>query len=84
VHLRALFRSLVHCRIFRGVDGVTVYSVVLLIFLHEFSDTSPRIFGNNPNESKLYSGRNKSGLKSGNACYHSVQNLLCSIQKSKD
>ena len=29
-----------------------------------------------PQRSKFHSGRNKNGLQSGNACYHSVQNLL--------
>ena len=39
---------------------------------------------NNLNKSKLYSGRNKSRLKSGNACcHHAVQNLLYSSLLSK-
>jgi len=35
-------------------------------------------------KSKLYAGRNKSRLKSGNACYHLVQNLLSSSLLSKN
>jgi len=42
------------------------------------------MFGNNPNESKFYSVRIKSRLKSENACYHSVQNLLPSSMLSKN
>ena len=34
--------------------------------------------GNKLNESKFYSGRIKIRMKSGNACYHLVQNLLSS------
>ena len=40
--------------------------------------------GNNFNKSKFYCGRNKSRLRSGNACYHSVQNLLSSRLLSKN
>ena len=43
-----------------------------------------QIFGNNLHVSKFCSGRNKSRLKSGNACYHSVQNLLSSSLLSKN
>jgi len=42
------------------------------------------MFGNNPNESKIYLGKIKSRLKSGRACYHSVQNLLSSNLQSKN
>ena len=37
-----------------------------------------KYFGNNFNKLKFYSEEFKSRLKSGNACYHSVQNLLSS------
>jgi hypothetical protein len=43
-----------------------------------------KIFGKNFNESKFYSGRKKTRLKSGNACYHSVQNILYSNLLSKN
>jgi hypothetical protein len=43
-----------------------------------------QIFGNSPNESKFYSGRNRGRLTSGNACYHSVKNLLSSSLLSKN
>jgi len=42
------------------------------------------MFGNNPNESKFYSVRIKSRLKSENACYHSVRSLLSSSLLSKN
>jgi len=37
-----------------------------------------QIFGNNPDKSKFIYEEIKSRLKSGNACYHSVQNHLSS------
>jgi len=40
--------------------------------------------GNNLKESKFYSGKIKSRLKSGNACCHSVRNLLSSSLLSKN
>jgi hypothetical protein len=42
------------------------------------------VFGNDTNELKFHSGRNKSRLKSRNACCHSVQNLLSSSFLSKN
>jgi len=42
------------------------------------------MFGNNLNKSKFYSVRIKSRLKSENACYLSVQNLLSSSLLSKN
>jgi hypothetical protein len=42
------------------------------------------MFGNNPNESKSIHEEIKNRLKSGNACYHSVQNLLSSRLLSKN
>ena len=44
----------------------------------------PKILRNNRNNSKFYSGETKSSLKSENACYHSVQNILCSSLLSKN
>ena len=41
------------------------------------------IFGNNPNVSKSFLEEIKSRLSSGNACSHSVQNLLSSRLLSK-
>ena len=43
-----------------------------------------QIFGKNLNKSKFYSEEIKSRLKSGNACYHSVQNYLSSSLLSKN
>jgi hypothetical protein len=43
-----------------------------------------QIFGDNFNKSKFYSRRSKSRLRSRNACYHSVQNLLSSRLLSKN
>jgi len=42
------------------------------------------MFGKNFNKSIFYSGRTKSSWKSGNACYHSVRNLLSSSLLSKN
>jgi hypothetical protein len=42
------------------------------------------IFGNSPTASKFHSLKIKSRLKSGNASYHSVQNLLSSRLLSKN
>jgi hypothetical protein len=36
------------------------------------------MFGNNHNKSKSHNEKITGGLQSGNACYHSVQNLLSS------
>jgi hypothetical protein len=36
------------------------------------------MFGNNHNKSKSHHEEITGGLRSGNACYHSVQNLLSS------
>jgi len=43
-----------------------------------------QIFGNNLNKSKFYSEEIKSRLKSVNACYHFMQNLLSSGLLSKN
>jgi len=43
-----------------------------------------RIFGNNLNESKYIQEEIKSKLMLGNACYHSVQNILSSTFLSKN
>jgi len=43
-----------------------------------------QIFGKNLNKSKFYTEEIRSRLKSGNACYHSVQNLLSSSLLSKN
>ena len=43
-----------------------------------------QIFWNNPNESKFTSKEIKSRLKSGNACCHSVRNLMSSRLQSKN
>ena len=45
---------------------------------------SVQIFRNNFDKSKLYSGKIKSSLNSGNICYHSVQNLLYSSLLTKN
>jgi len=42
------------------------------------------MFGNNFNKSKSIAEEIKSRLRSGNACYHSVQNLLSSRLLSKN
>jgi len=44
------------------------------------------MFGNNLKASKFYSGRNKSRLISGNACYHSVHEKggACSIHGGEE
>jgi len=42
-----------------------------------------KIFENNLNKSKFYSREIKSRLKSGYACYYSVQNILSSSLQSK-
>jgi hypothetical protein len=43
-----------------------------------------QIFGNDYNKSKLIHEEIKRRLNSGNACYHSVQNLLSSRLMSKN
>ena len=48
------------------------------------TDWRVQIFGNNRNQSDPIQDEIKSGLKSGNACYHSVQDLLSSSLLSKN
>jgi hypothetical protein len=43
-----------------------------------------QIFGNDSNKSKFHIGGNQEETNSGNACHHSVQNLLSSLLLSKN
>jgi hypothetical protein len=60
----------------RGANNSSLSKRILLLSIHRQSlGPGLIIWYDKFNKSKFYSGRSKSRLKSGNACYHSVQNL---------